>query len=63
MRFDQGGGARVQARIVPGPLDGQLLAGRVGGDDALAAAIAGGADPADDRVDAVPVALGVGEAA
>ena len=43
-------------------LDGQALADRVGRRDALALAVARAADAAHDGVDAVAVALGVGEA-
>ena len=44
-----------------GALDGELLALRVGGRDALALPVGGGADGADEGVDAVPVLHGVGE--
>ena len=51
-----------QAGVAPRALDGEPLADRVGRGDALALAVAGAADAAHDRVDAVAVALGVGEA-
>ena len=50
---------RVFTRDVPRALHGQLLADRVGRRDALTLAIARAADPEDDGVDLVAVALGV----
>ena len=57
--FDEPDGVQRYARVFPGPLDGQLLSDRVGGGDALALAVGGAAQGADDRVDGVAVALGV----
>ena len=53
---------RVEAGLTPGSLDAEPLADRVRRRDALALAVARPGDAADHRVDAVAVALGVGQA-
>ena len=55
-------GAGATPAFAPGALDRQPLADRVGRGDALALAVAGAADAAQHGVDAVAVALGVGQA-
>ena len=57
--FDEGGRGRVQPGVFPGAGHCQLLSDGVGGGDALAFAIAGTADAANDGVNAVSVSLGV----
>ena len=47
---------------VESELEGELLAARVGGHDALAATIGGTADATDDRVDAIAVGRGGAQA-
>ena len=59
MRLDRGGGGGADPGQIPGALDGELLADRVRGGDALALAVARSVDADDDGVDAVAVALGV----
>ena len=60
--FHHGGAGWVEPGIFPGSLNGQDLALGVGRRNALALAVAGAADPANDGVDFVAVAFGIGEA-
>lgn len=55
------GGGRITGFGI-GSAQGAQLAFRTRGGQALGAAVAGAAQPANDRVDAVPIPLGVGEA-
>ncbi len=57
----RGGGGR-ERRVLPRAGDGELLTHGIGRGDALALAVARAADAADHGVDAIAVALGVGEA-
>ena len=61
MAFDQRRGSRREAGILPGALDGEFLADRVGRGNALALAVAGSAHAAQHGVDLVAVALGIGQ--
>ncbi|PRP91930.1 hypothetical protein ENSA5_52150 [Enhygromyxa salina] len=60
--LDQFDGPRLDPGVVPGPAQGLGLARRHRRVDALRAPVRGRADPAQDRVDPVAVALGVVEA-
>ena len=60
--LDQRDRRRVDARRCVGRLERLGLALGPRGIDALGASVAGGADAPDDRVDAVAVALGIGQA-
>ncbi len=59
--FDEPDGARREPGLLPGTLNSQELAARIGGGDPLALAVARGAHAADHRVDPLAVAFGVGE--
>ncbi len=61
MRFHQRGAGGFQARVFPRALDGEQLSLRVGRGNTLALAVAGACDTADNGVDLVAVALGVGQ--
>ncbi len=50
---------RGDAGVLPGALDGALLADRIGRGDAFAFAVTAGAEAADDGVDFVAVAFGI----
>ena len=60
--LDEGAGRRVEAGDLPAAPEREALADRVRRGDPLAAPVARAADAADDGVDPVAVALGVGEA-
>ena len=60
--FNQLDGLRVDTTLLVGPLQGFLLTGRTWLVDGTCAAVAGGSDPLDDRVNPVAVALGIGQA-
>ncbi len=62
VRLDEIHFAGAVVHLLKGVLDGYLLALRVGGGDALALAVGGGADRVDQRVDLVAVPDRVGEA-
>ncbi len=62
VRFNQRRGSRIERRIFPGALHGQLLADGIRRGNALALAVAGAADAANDGIDLVPVALGIRQA-
>ena len=59
MSLDGGGRGGVLPRVLPGPLDGELLAHGVGRGDALALPVRRAADAQDHRVDVVARGLGV----
>ena len=59
--FNQRRGSGRQAGILPGALDGEFLADRVGRRNALSLAVARSADAAQHGVDLVAIALGIGQ--
>ena len=59
MTFDQRCGSGRQPGILPGALDGQFLADRVGRGDAFPLPVAGSCDASQHSVDVVAVAFGI----
>ncbi len=62
VRFQQADAVRLYPGAIVGVQQRLLLARGAGGVDCIPLAVAGGTDPANDRIDLVSVALGVGQA-